>query len=250
MGRLDGKVAIITGGASGIGATTAKLAAKEGCKVVIGDIQIEAGTNLEAEILKAGGKAIFVYLDVTVEENWRTTIETVIERYGKLNVLVNNAGIVIQHSVEATSEEEWDLIMGVNAKGTFFGCKYAIPAMRLAGGGSIVNISSVGGLVGPPVGSAAYSPSKGAVRLLTKVIAVQHANEQIRCNCIFPGSILTPMNQASTNKDILEYRKNRIPLGRLGQPEEIAWGIIYLASDESSFVTGAELPIDGGVTAQ
>ena len=250
MGRLDGKVAIITGGASGIGATTAKLSAREGANVVVGDVWDEAGRKVEAEIRKAGDEATYIHLDVTIEANWRTAIETAVDRYGTLNVLVNNAGIVIQKSIEDTSEEEWDRVMGVNAKGAFFGSKHAIPAMRLAGGGSIVNISSVGGLVGPPVGSAAYSPSKGAIRLLTKVIAVQHAKENIRCNCIFPGSILTPMNQAYTNPAILEERQKRIPLGRIGEPEEIAYGIIYLASDESSFVTGAELAIDGGVTAQ
>ena len=248
--RLEGKVALISGGARGQGAVEAKLFAREGAKVVFGDILDESGKQVEAEIHEAGGEAAYVHLDVTREDDWRTAVNTAIDRYGKLDILVNNAGILIRKGIEDTTEEDWDRIMGVNAKGAFLGTKHSIPAMRQAGGGSIVNISSTAGLVASPSGSASYTASKGAVRLLTKSTAVQYAKEGIRCNSIHPGPIDTDMIQETlTDPAKLEERMQRLPMGRVGTADEIAYGVLYLASEEASFVTGSELVIDGGTTA-
>ena len=249
--RLEGKVALISGGARGQGAVEAKLFAREGAKVVFGDILDESGKQVEAEIYEAGGEAAYVHLDVTREDDWRTAVHTAIDRYGKLDILVNNAGILIRKGIEDTTEEDWDRIMGVNAKGAFLGTKHSIPAMRQAGGGSIVNISSTAGLVASPSGSASYTASKGAVRLLTKSTAVQYAKEGIRCNSIHPGPIDTDMIQETlTDSAKLEERMQRLPMGRVGTADEIAYGVLYLASEEAAFVTGSELVIDGGTTAQ
>lgn len=249
--RLEGKVALISGGARGQGAVEAKLFAREGAKVVFGDILDESGKQVEAEIHEAGGEAAYVHLDVTREDDWRTAVNTAIDRYGKLDILVNNAGILIRKGIEDTTEEDWDRIMGVNAKGAFLGTKHSIPAMRQAGGGSIVNISSTAGLVASPSGSASYTASKGAVRLLTKSTAVQYAKEGIRCNSIHPGPIDTDMIQETlTDSAKLEERMQRLPMGRVGTADEIAYGVLYLASEEAAFVTGSELVIDGGTTAQ
>ena len=249
--RLEGKVALISGGARGQGAVEAKLFAREGAKVVFGDILDESGKQVEAEIHEAGGEAAYVHLDVTREDDWRTAVNTAIDRYGKLDILVNNAGILIRKGIEDTTEEDWDRIMEVNAKGAFLGTKHSIPAMRQAGGGSIVNISSTAGLVASPSGSASYTASKGAVRLLTKSTAIQYAKEGIRCNSIHPGPIDTDMIQETlTDSAKLEERMQRLPMGRVGTADEIAYGVLYLASEEASFVTGSELVIDGGTTAQ
>ena len=219
--------------------------------MVFGDILDESGKQVEAEIHEAGGEAAYVHLDVTREDDWRTAVNTAIDRYGKLDILVNNAGILIRKGIEDTTEEDWDRIMGVNAKGAFLGTKHSIPAMRQAGGGSIVNISSTAGLVASPSGSASYTASKGAVRLLTKSTAVQYAKEGIRCNSIHPGPIDTDMIQETlTDSAKLEERMQRLPMGRVGTADEIAYGVLYLASEEASFVTGSELVIDGGTTAQ
>ena len=251
MGRLDGKVAIISGGARGQGATEARMFAREGSKVVLGDVLDEEGKQVEAEINESGGDATYVHLDVTREDDWRSAVETAVSRYGKLDVLVNNAGILIRKGLEETTVEDWDRIMGVNAKGVFLGTKQAIPAMRRAGGGSIINISSTAGLVGSPDGSPSYTATKGAVRLLTKATAIQYAKEGIRCNSVHPGPIDTEMiRDTLTDPARLEQRMQRLPMGRVGKPEDIAYGVLYLASDESSFVTGSELVIDGGTTAQ
>ena len=171
--RLEGKVALISGGGRGQGAVEAKLFAREGAKVVFGDVLDDAGKQVEAEIHEAGAEATYVHLDVTREDDWQSAVKTAVERYGKLDILVNNAGILIRKGIEDTTEEDWDRIMEVNAKGTFLGTKHAIPAMRQAGGGSIVNISSTAGLVASPSGSASYTASKGAVRLFTKSTAIQ-----------------------------------------------------------------------------
>ena len=249
--RLERKVALISGGSRGMGATEARLFAREGSKVVLGDVLDEEGKGVEAEIRQSGGEATYGHLDVTREADWRSAVETSVDRYGKLDVLVNNAGILIIGSIEDTTEEEWDRIMAVNAKGVFLGTKHAIPVMRRSGGGSIVNILSEAGIVGNAHGTAAYSATKGAVRILTKVTAIEHAGNKIRCNSVVPAPIETPMME-----DILsdprgqETMLSRIPLGRIGKPEDIAYGVLYLASDESSFVTGSELVIDGGTTAQ
>ena len=194
MGRLDGKVAIITGGARGQGAAEAKLFAREGAKVVFGDVLDEEGKAVEDEIRGSGGEATYVHLDVSREADWRASMETAVNRYSKLNVLVNNAAILIRKPIDETTEEDWDRIMGVNVKGVFLGTKYAIPAMRKAGGGSIVNIGSTGGLVASRT-SACYSATKGAVRLFTKATAIQHAKDNIRCNVVHPGPVDTPMGR-------------------------------------------------------
>ena len=251
MGRLDGKVALISGGARGQGATEARMMAHEGAQVVLGDILDDKGRQVEADIRAAGGQATYVHLNVTSEADWRAAVHKAEQTYGKLNVLVNNAGILLRSSIEAMAEDDFDRIMAVNLKGVFLGTKHAIPAMRRTGGGSIINISSTAGLVGSPGETAAYSATKGGVRLFTKSTAVQHAKDNIRCNSIHPGPIETDMIQdVLASPELWEQRLRRLPLQRAGQPEDIAYGVIYLASDESSFVTGSELVIDGGTTAE
>jgi cyclopentanol dehydrogenase len=250
MGRLDGKVALISGGARGQGATEARLFAREGARVVFGDILDDAGRQVEGEIRAAGGEATYAHLNVTSEADWRAAVNTAVQRYGKLNVLVHNAGILLRRSIEDTTEDDWDRIMAVNVKGIFLGTKHAIPAMRHAGGGSIITISSIAGLVGSR-GASAYTASKGAVRLFTKATAVQHAKDNIRCNSVHPGPIDTEMIRDVLHDPVRRAeRLTHIPLGRAGTVEDVAYGVLYLASDESSFVTGSELVIDGGATAQ
>ena len=250
MGRLDGKVALISGGARGQGAAEARLFTKEGAKVVFGDLLDDEGKRVEDEIRRSGGEATYVHLDVTQSTGWQAAVETAVNSYGKLNVLVNNAAITLRKPIEETTEEDWDRVMAVNAKGVFLGTKYAIPAMRRSGGGSIINISSTGGLVGNPI-SSAYTASKGAVRLFSKSTAIQHAKDNIRCNSVHPGPTATPMIQGDI--DDPAKRENwlrQIPLGRIGTVNDIAYGVLYMASDESSYITGSELVIDGGSTAQ
>jgi 3alpha(or 20beta)-hydroxysteroid dehydrogenase len=251
MGRLDGKVALISGGARGQGATEAQLFAREGAKVVLGDILDVQGRQVEAEVKASGGEATYVHLDVTNEEHWRAAVDTAVRRYGKLDILVNNAGILLRKAIEEMTVEEWDRIMAINLKGVFLGTKYAIPAMRSAGGGSIINISSTAGLVGSPGGSSAYIATKGGVRLFTKATAIQHAKDKIRCNSVHPGPIATEMiRDTLENQELWAQRLRRLPMGRAGTPEDVAYGVLYLASDESSYVTGSELVIDGGTTAE
>ena len=251
MGRLDGKVALISGGARGQGAEEAKLMAQEGAKVVFGDILDDQGRQVEAEITEAGLDATYVHLDVTHASEWESAVDTAVRKYGGLHVLVNNAGILIRKKIEDTTEEDWDRIMGINVKGVFLGTKHAIPAMRSSGGGSIINISSTAGLVGSPEGSPSYTATKGAVRLFTKSIAIQHAKDGIRCNSVHPGPIDTEMiRDTITDPERLAARMRRLPMGRVGTAADIAYGVLYLASDEASFVTGTELVIDGGTTAQ
>ena len=249
--RLQGKTALISGGARGMGAVEARLFAKEGAKVTIGDVLEDEGRKLEAELNATGAEVLFVRLDVTREADWQNAVETTVNRFGKLDVLVNNAGISGRGRVEDTAVEEWDRVMDVNAKGVFLGTKVAIPAMRQGGGGSIINISSQLGLVGTDHSSPQYQASKGAVRLLTKATAIQYAKEGIRANSVHPGPIVTPMTEAA-RADPARYQLmlSRIPLGCYGQPEDVAYGVLYLASDESRWVTGSELVIDGGWTAQ
>ena len=251
MGRLEGKVALISGGARGQGAAEGKLFAREGASVVLGDVLDDEGKQVEAEIAESGGSATYVHLDVTRESEWRRAIDTAVSRYGTLNILVNNAGILIRKGIEDTTEEEWDRIMAINVKGVFLGTKHSIPVMRQAGGGSIVNISSVAGLVASPSGSAAYTATKGAVRLFTKATAIHHAKDNIRCNSVHPGPIDTPMIQDTfRDPDVRQARLDRLPMNRIGTVDEVAYGVLYLASDEASYVTGSELVIDGGTTAE
>ena len=249
--RLLGKVALISGGARGMGAVEARLFAKEGCKVVLGDVLDDEGRAVESEIGKAGGEAVYVRLDVAREADWQGAVETAIGRYGKLDVLVNNAGVGGSGRIEDVTLEEWNRVMDINSTGVFLGTRAVIPAMRAAGGGSIVNISSQLGLVGVDNSSPQYQASKGAVRLLTKATAIQYAKDRIRANSVHPGPIVTPMTEARRkNPETYALTVSRIPLGRYGEPEEVALGVLYLVSDEASFVTGAELVIDGGWTAQ
>ena len=248
--RLEGKVVFISGGSRGQGAAEARLFATEGASVVMGDILEDEGRRLEAEINESGGRALFVRLDAASDSDWQNAIRQTVQTFGKLDVLVNNAAIYSRVPIEQTSAEEWDNIMAVNARGVFLGTKHSIPEMRKSGGGSIVNISSTAGLVGSARGSA-YSASKGAVRLLTKSTAVQHAGEGIRANSIHPGPIDTDMiaDHLATPEGRAESEA-RVPLGRIGSVEDVAYGALFLASDESSYMTGSELVIDGGATAQ
>jgi 3(or 17)beta-hydroxysteroid dehydrogenase len=249
--RLAGKVALISGAARGMGAAEARLFAREGARVVIGDVLEAEGAAIEAEISAKGGEAVFVRLDVTRESDWAQAVASTVQRFGKLDVLVNNAGIGGVGRVDETATEAWDRVMEVNAKGVFLGTRAAIPAMRGAGGGSIINISSQLGLVGMDDSSPQYTASKGAVRLLTKTTALQYARDGIRCNSVHPGPIVTPMTERRRAEPAVYQRMlSRIPLGRYGEPDEVAYGVLYLASDESAFVTGSELVIDGGWTAQ
>jgi cyclopentanol dehydrogenase len=249
--RLAGKVALISGGARGMGAAEARLFAREGARVVVADVLEAEGQAVAAEVNADGGQSVFARLDVTSESDWGQAIALAVSRFGALNVLINNAGIGGSSRVEDTTAEAWDRVMDVNAKGVFLGTKAAIPAMRRAGGGSIVNIASQLGLVGMDDSSPQYTASKGAVRLLTKTTALQYAREGIRCNSVHPGPILTPMTE-HRRADPVVYKRmlSRIPLGRYGEAEEVAYAVLYLASDESAFVTGSELVIDGGWTAQ
>ena len=248
--RLEGKVALITGAARGQGAAEARLFAQEGAKVVLADVADQDGTIVAAEIAEAGGDALYVHLDVTSEDEWDAAVRAAVASFGKLDILVNNAGIWRRGHVLETSSEQWDEIMGVNAKGVFLGTKAAIPEMRKAGGGSIINISSTAGLVGSRT-SSAYSASKGAVRIFTKSTAVQYAAEGIRANSIHPGPIDTDMgDQVWPDATSREAAVARTAIARIGTANDIAYGALYLASDESSFVTGSELVIDGGITAQ
>jgi 3(or 17)beta-hydroxysteroid dehydrogenase len=254
MNRLQGKVALVTGGALGLGRATASLLAREGARVVITDIRDHDGAEAVAEIEKAGGKALFVHHDVSKEDQWISVIDGTLKNFGQLDALVNNAGIAITANVEELSFADWRKLMSVNLDGVFLGVKHGIRAMKQSGrGGSIIHLSSVEGLVGDP-DLPAYNASKGGVRLLTKSAALHCAKTGtgIRVNSIHPGYIWTPMVQAGPGD--AEARRRALvalhPCGHLGEPDDIAWGVVYLASDESKFIIGSELVIDGGYTAQ
>ena len=249
--RLQDKVAIISGGARGMGAVEAKLFASEGCRVIIGDIIESDGLKVESEIIKSGGESIFIKLDVTKQNDWDSVVSGAVEHFGKIDILVNNAGIALFGTLEDTSNDDWERVMNVNAKGVFLGTKAVIPEMRKVGGGSIINISSVSGLIGQASVQPVYNASKGAVRIFTKATAVQYAKEGIRVNSVHPGSVDTLMISHHSDTPEAQERRNRLtPLGRVAQPIEIAYGVLYLASDEASFVTGSELVVDGGFTAK
>jgi cyclopentanol dehydrogenase len=252
--RLAGKVAIVTGGASGIGEATSRLFAAHGAKVVVADIQDERGRMVAGSIIESGGEAVFIRLDVSKEPDWEAVVRDTVARYGKLNVLVNNAGMSGpkgREQVEQVQRENWDAVMAVNATSVVLGLKHAIPLMRQAGGGSVINISSIYGIVGSKKGGAAYHASKGAVRTLSKLAAVQFATDNIRVNSVHPGFVDSPMTaDLHSRPGVREERESLTPIGRIGTPEDIAMGNLYLASDEASFVTGIELVIDGGMTAQ
>ncbi len=247
-GRLAGKVALISGGARGQGEVEGRLFAQEGAKVVLGDILVDLGKKVAADIQKQGGQATFVPLDVTKEAEWQSAVETTVQTYGKLDILVNNAGIFRTEGVEATSMELWNQVIAVNQTGVWLGMKYAVPAIRKAGGGSIINISSGAGIIGTGM-AAAYHSTKGAVRILTKTAAIEYAKDHIRINSVHPGVVDTEMVRGLMQSEGMHALLAAHPLGRVGTSEDIAYGVLYLASDESSFVTGSELVIDGGFTA-
>ena len=251
MGRLEGKVALISGGAQGQGESEVRLFAKEGARIVFGDILDAKGKKVEAEINEAGGVAKYVHLDVTDEKDWNSAAKLLSKLYGKLDILVNNAGIAMAgKNLEEVTSEEWDRIQEVNSKGVFLGVKAALPYMKASGGGSIVNISSMAGIVGVP-GIAAYAASKGAVRLLTKSIAIEYGAHNIRCNSVHPGYIETEMiSGLLASKEAMSNRLDITPLGIFAAARDVALSVLYLASDESRYVTGSELVIDGGITAQ
>ena len=249
MDRLQGKVAIISGGSSGQGADEAKLFAEEGASVLFGDILDEEGRKLEAEINESGGSAQYIHLDVTKERDWENAVIKAVSTYGKLDILVNNAGILIMKGLEETESSDWDDVQEVNSKGVFLGTKAVISAMRDSGGGSIVNISSVAGLIGSKF--AAYGASKGLVRLLSKSTAVQYGSEGIRCNSVHPGIIETNMiERLIGTSEARQAQLDRTPLNIIATSRDVSFGVLYLASDESRYVTGSELVIDGGITAQ
>ena len=247
MGRLDGKTAIITGAARGQGADEALLFALEGANVVFGDVLDDEGMAVERQIRELGGNASYVRLDVTSDDDWAAAVELAEERFGSLDIVVNNAAI----NLPSNDRDAWDKMMDVNVRGVHLGTQHSIPAMKRAGGGSIVNISSVAGLLGRKGTPYAYTASKGAVRLLTKAVAIDYAADNIRCNSIHPGPIDTEMLAGTTpNAEAMEVRRQEVPLQRIGVVRDIALAVLFLASDESSWITGAELAVDGGITAQ
>jgi NAD(P)-dependent dehydrogenase (short-subunit alcohol dehydrogenase family) len=249
--RMKDKVAVVTGAASGMGAATAKLFAREGAKAVfVADMLDKEGAGVVAEIEKAGGKAKFVHLDVTDEKQWEAAIGKVMASEGKLDVLVNNAGISGSAEQDLYDTAAWERLMGVNATGVFLGMKHGIAAMKKGGRGSVINLSSISGIVGQGYIHVGYNASKGAVRMITKAGAAQHGRQGIRVNSVHPG-LMPPMRTSGRTADPETRAKTLkgVPMGRAGEVDEVAYAILFLASDESSYVTGAELVVDGGWTA-
>jgi len=255
MGRVEGKVAIVTGAARGLGKGISLLLAKEGAKVAVVDILEDLGKKTAEEIRREGGEALFIKHDVTSEDSWSAVVKEVLSKFGKLDIMVNNAGVQIIKEIAETSLEEWRGLMSVNLEGVFLGTKHAIRAMRESGGGSIVNISSIAGIIGTADDTAAYCASKGGVRLFSKAAALECSkighNYNIRVNSVHPGVIKTDMvaSMMAQDAELKKRMESNHPIGFLGKPIDIAYGVLYLASDESRLVTGAELVIDGGWTA-
>ena len=250
--RVEGKVAFVSGGARGLGSADVCLLSQEGASVVFGDVLEEEGRRLESELRAKGRQVRFVPLDVTEEKQWLRAVASTVEEFGGLDVMVNNAAVGGAGSIEETTVEGWNRVMAVNVTGVFLGTKVAIPEMRRRGGGSIINISSQMGMVGSEMSNVAYQASKGAVRMFTKAAAIHHAKDGIRVNSVHPGPILTRQMERSLASDAGQegYYLDRVPLGRLGRPLDVAHAVLYLASDESAFVTGSEQVVDGGWTAQ
>jgi NAD(P)-dependent dehydrogenase (short-subunit alcohol dehydrogenase family) len=255
MGRVAGKVALVTGGGLGLGRAAALMLAREGAKIVVTDVNDKEGAKVADEIVDAGGEAMFLHHDVAKEADWDRVVRATVERFGGLRILVNNAGVALSADVEHTSLEEWRWLMSINLDGMFLGTKRAIEAMKPTGG-SIINLSSIEGLVGD-ANLAAYNASKGGVRIFTKSAALYCAKAglNIRVNSIHPGYVWTPMVEEYLSKQPDPAAAKVLvagmhPVNHLGEPDDIAYGVLYLASDESKFVTGAELVIDGGYTAQ
>jgi len=249
--RLADKVALISGAASGMGASMARIFAREGAKVVVADQLDDEGRKVVADIVAANGAASFRHLDVTDEGNWQRVVDEAVAEFGKLDILVNNAGISGSAVDDLFDSTAWDKIMDVNSRGAFLGMKYAIPQMRKAGGGAIVNISSISGVAGQRGIHMAYNASKGAVRTMTKVGAVQEGRHNIRVNSVHPG-LMPPMRTSGRTADPAlraKWIEQQVPLGRAGRVEEVANAVLFLASDEASYITGAELYVDGGYLA-
>lgn len=250
MKRLENKVAIITGAAGGMGKADALLFAKEGAKIVLTDIQEDKIKQVAEEIVQSGGEAIGLAHNVTSEEDWKRVVDQAVATFGKVDILVNNAGISSATPFLETDVELWNKVMNINLTSVFLGQKEVIPHMIQQGGGSIVNISSIAGLTGGS-GTGPYTASKGAVRMLTKATAVDYAKHNIRANSVHPGFIRTPMTTDMMNDEKMKaWFLSMSPLPRLGEAEDIAKGVLFLASDESSYITGIELPIDGGYSAK
>ena len=249
--RLENKVAIITGAAGGIGAATASKLASEGAMIIATDVQFDRAEAIAHAIRSTGGHALAVQHDVGSEADWKAVIDSAVSEFGRIDILVNNAGIadkdgLVESQADTTGIEDWDRVIDINLKGVFLGVRQVIPVMKDAGGGAIVNISSIAAIVGNG-GPFAYSASKGGVRSLTKHLATSYGKFKIRANSVHPGLVLTPMVQADLeNPDLARMLEMMIPLGRGAQPEEVADAILFLASDEASYITGAELVIDGG----
>lgn len=248
--RLENKVALITGAASGMGASMARIFAGEGAKVVAADMLEEEGRSIVADITRANGAAIFHRLDVASEGEWRSAVEATLAAYGRLDILVNDAGLSGSAVEDLFETAAWDRLMAVNARGVFLGMKFAIPVMKAQGGGSIVNISSISGITGQHHVHVGYNASKGAVRTLTKAAAVQHGADNIRVNSVHPG-LMPPMRTSGRTADpeVRARMLRQVPLGRAGRAEEVAHAVLFLASDEASYITGAELWVDGGYLA-
>jgi NAD(P)-dependent dehydrogenase (short-subunit alcohol dehydrogenase family) len=248
--RLLNKVSLITGAGAGIGAEIARRFAEEGATVLIGDLDAVAGEATAATITRGGGRARFVPLDVTREESWRRAIDGIRTAEGRLDVLVNNAGITKRIPITEMPLEEFEAVMAVNVRGVFLGIKHALPLMKEQGGGSVVNMASIAGLVGHKFTNETYTTSKGAVTLLTKSVAVRHARDNIRCNSIHPCTVDTPMvRELFKDPEKQRERLDEVPLGRLATARDVANAALFLASDDASFITGAALPVDGGLTA-
>ena len=248
--RLAGKVALVSGAASGMGQSEATIFAREGAKVIVADVLEAEGKQVADKIVSGGGQARFVKLDVTSEAEWDAAVKAAVGAFGKLDVLVNNAGISGTIDRDMLSSAAWDTVMSVNAKGVFLGMKFAIPVMKQAGGGAIVNISSISGFVGQDGVHMAYNASKGAVRIMTKTAAVQFAGDGIRVNSVHPG-FMPPMRTSKTSADPAWRAKMlaAVPMKREGRVEEVAHAVLFLASDEASYITGTELVVDGGYLA-
>lgn len=248
--RLKNKIALITGSAQGLGAAIAERFAEEGATVFICDMNAEAGEATVAKIESKGGKAAFLPLNVSREADWVAALAQVAARHDRLDILVNNAGINIRETIEDMKEENFDTMLAVNVKGPFLGIKHAIPIMRKAGGGAIINMSSVCGLIGHKYTTEAYTITKGAVTLMTKTVGVRYAKDNIRCNSIHPSTVNTPLVEILfQDPKRKEERLGEVPLGRLASDLDVANAALYLASDEASFLNGVSLPVDGGLTA-
>ncbi|WAX58356.1 glucose 1-dehydrogenase [Jatrophihabitans cynanchi] len=248
VGRVSDKIALVSGAAQGLGASQAGLLARHGARVMIGDLNDDVGQKLAGELRQDGLEVDFVHLDVTSAQDWEHAVERTEARYGPIQILVNNAGVVRPGGFEDETVAGWRSVIEINQTGVFLGIRHGAPSLRAAGGGSIVNLASISGIVGQ-AGFVAYQASKGAVRQLTRAAAIQYAAEGIRVNAVCPGVIRTEMFERTTE----EYRDRRmaqLPMGRFGEPDEVAYAVLFLASDESSYMTAAELVVDGGLTAQ